>query len=151
MIALVIFIHVVACLFLIGVVLLQQGKGADLAGAFGGGGPQTVFGARGTVTMLHKLTTAGFVIFILTSIFLGVAQRRGSESSVMKNAKTTATKTEAPAKPGAQKPAEAKPGQTPAAAPAPAQKPAEAPVQPAPAQQKPATPAQSAPEQPKAK
>lgn len=138
MIALVILIHVVACLFLIGVVLLQQGKGADLAGAFGGG-TQTVFGARGTVTLLHKLTTAGFVIFILTSVFLGVAQRRGTESSVMKSMKT------APAK-------SAPLGSMPAPAPT-AQKPAPAPAQQPPSPQAPAqqTPASPAPVPPKAK
>ena len=48
-------IHVVICLFLIMVVLLQQGKGADLS-VFGGGGTQTAFGARGAATLLHKLT-----------------------------------------------------------------------------------------------
>ena len=149
MIALVTFIHVISCLFLIAVVLLQQGKGADLAGAFGGGGTQTVFGARGTVTLLHKLTTFGFILFIFTSIFLGVAQQRGTESSVMKSAKPAASKTETPAKPEAQKPTAAAPapaqGQTPAATP---QQTAPAAAQSAPAQQ---TPAPPAPSQPKAK
>ena len=50
-------IHVLVCLFLIGVVLLQSGKAADLAGAFGGMGSQTAFGPRGTATMLSKWTT----------------------------------------------------------------------------------------------
>ena len=58
-------IYVVICFFLILVVLLQQGKGADIAGAFGGGGSQTAFGARGATTFLHKLTTGAFVGFIL--------------------------------------------------------------------------------------
>jgi len=127
MITLVIMIHIVACLFLIGVVLLQQGKGADLAGAFGGGGTQTVFGARGSVTLLHKLTTAGFVIFILTSVFLGIFQRRTQDASVMK-AVPAATQKEAPAAPVAEEP---KPAEAPAsgeAAPA-ADQPAPAPAQ----------------------
>ena len=141
MIALVILIHIVACLFLIGVVLLQQGKGADLAGAFGGG-TQTVFGARGTVTVLHKLTTFGFVLFIVTSVFLGVAQRRGTESSVMKGMKTAPAKSaplgSAPAPgPSSQKSAPIPARQTPAPA-----------TQQAPAPQAPAAPA---PAQPKAK
>jgi preprotein translocase subunit SecG len=111
--ALVVALHIIACLFLIAVVLLQQGKGADLASAFGGG-TQTVFGARGSVTLLHKLTTTGFVIFILTSIFLGIAERRGSEASVMKDVKAPAAQS------GSQpKPADQKPAQTPSAAPAP--------------------------------
>lgn len=113
MFSIVVAVHVIACLFLIAVVLLQQGKGADLASAFGGG-TQTVFGARGSVTFLHKLTTAGFVLFILTSVFLGIAERRGSEASVMKGVKAPAVQTE-----GQPKPADQKPAQTPPAAPAP--------------------------------
>ena len=60
-------IHVIVCLILILVVLLQSGKGADLAGAFGGGGSQTAFGARGTATFLSKLTTGAAIVFMLTS------------------------------------------------------------------------------------
>ena len=52
-------VHLVVCLVLIAVVLLQSGKGADLAGAFGGGGSQTAFGPRGAGTFLGKLTTVG--------------------------------------------------------------------------------------------
>jgi preprotein translocase subunit SecG len=65
-------IHVVVCLFLIGVVLLQQGKSADLAGAFGGQGSQTAFGPRGAANLLTKLTTWSAVIFMITSISLFV-------------------------------------------------------------------------------
>ena len=54
---LIIFVHIVACLFLIAVVLLQQGKGQDLASAFGGGGTQTAFGPRGSATVLSRATT----------------------------------------------------------------------------------------------
>lgn len=111
----VVLIHIIACLFLIGVVLLQQGKGSDLASAFGGG-TQTVFGARGSVTILHKLTTAGFVIFILTSVFLGIFQRRSHDSSVMKSVPAAAQK-ETPAAP---KPAQPKPAETPIPAQSPA-------------------------------
>ena len=69
-------IHVLVSLFLILVVLVQQGKGADLAGAFGGGGSQTAFGARGATTLLHKLTTAFFVLFVVTSMALAILQAR---------------------------------------------------------------------------
>lgn len=65
-------IHVLVCLFLIGVVLLQSGKAADLAGAFGGMGSQTAFGPRGAATALSRATTASFVIFMLTSVALSI-------------------------------------------------------------------------------
>ena len=75
-------IHVVVCLFLILVVLLQQGKGADLS-VFGGGATQSAFGARGAATLLHKLTVAGFIAFILTTVSIGLLQSGGSGGSVM--------------------------------------------------------------------
>jgi preprotein translocase subunit SecG len=77
-----VIIHVIVSLFLILVVLVQQGKGADLAGAFGGGGSQTAFGARGATTLLHKLTTIFFALFVLTSMALAIMQAR-PRSSVM--------------------------------------------------------------------
>jgi preprotein translocase subunit SecG len=70
---LLVFVHVVVCLVLIAVVLLQTGKRADLAGAFGGGGSQTAFGTRGAATILSKLTTTFAVIFMLTSIGLSIS------------------------------------------------------------------------------
>ena len=65
---------------LIGVVLLQTGKRADLAGAFGGGGSQTAFGARGAATILSKLTTTFAVIFMLTSIGLSIVAAQQASS-----------------------------------------------------------------------
>jgi preprotein translocase subunit SecG len=76
MTVLLVILHVIISLFLILVVLVQQGKGADLAGAFGGGGSQTAFGARGATTLLHKLTTAFFILFVLTSLSLAILQAR---------------------------------------------------------------------------
>ena len=61
--------------------LLQQGKGADLS-VFGGGSTQTAFGARGATTLLHKLTVASFVIFILTTVSIGIFQNKGGGSVV---------------------------------------------------------------------
>ena len=63
-------LHIVASLFLVLVVLLQHGKGADIGAAFGGGSSQTVFGGRGAGNFLTKLTTAFVAIFMLTSIVL---------------------------------------------------------------------------------
>jgi preprotein translocase subunit SecG len=69
---LIVFLHVVACLFLIAVVLLQQGKGQDLASAFGGGGTQTAFGPRGSATVLSRATTILAGVFMVTSLALSL-------------------------------------------------------------------------------
>ena len=89
-------VHVLVSLFLILVVLVQQGKGADLAGAFGGGGSQTAFGARGATTLLHKLTQYFFVAFVATSLTLAILQAR-PRGSVMSGTKAPAAPA-APAK-----------------------------------------------------
>jgi preprotein translocase subunit SecG len=69
---LVLAVHVIVCLFLIIVILLQSGKAADLAGAFGGMGSQTAFGPRGSATLLSKATTASAAIFMVTSLTLSI-------------------------------------------------------------------------------
>jgi len=79
------FVHVLVCLFLILVVLLQQGKGADLS-VFGGGSTMTAFGARGAATLLHKLTVISFIVFVLTTLTISVLQSRPQASSVMSGA-----------------------------------------------------------------
>jgi len=82
-------LHVIVCLILILVVLLQSGKAADLAGAFGGMGSQTVFGPRGTATLLSKATTVAAALFMITSlglVILANSQTRGS-GSVLENRK----------------------------------------------------------------
>src|SRR5437773_11924560 len=76
--------HVIVCIFLVLVVLLQQGKGADWAGAFGGGGSQTAFGQRGAGTVLSKATTAAAVIFMITSLALTIMISRPGGSSVIR-------------------------------------------------------------------
>ena len=92
MVTLLVILHVVVCLFLVGVVLLQQGKSADLAGAFGGQGSQTAFGPRGAANLLTRLTTWSAIIFMFTSIGLTVALSRSSAStSVLSGTKTTQT------------------------------------------------------------
>jgi preprotein translocase subunit SecG len=78
MLILLTLIHVVVCIFLIIVVLLQSGKAADLAGAFGGMGSQTAFGPRGSATLLSKATTASAILFMITSLSLSILATRGS-------------------------------------------------------------------------
>ena len=73
-------LHVVVCIFLILVVLLQTGKSADLAGAFGGGGSQTALGSRGAATLLSKLTTTSAVLFMITSLCLAIVATRRAPS-----------------------------------------------------------------------
>jgi preprotein translocase subunit SecG len=73
-------LHVIVCLFLIVVVLLQSGKAADLAGAFGGMGSQTAFGPRGAATVLSKATTIAAALFMILSLTLSVMHtRQGSQ------------------------------------------------------------------------
>ena len=71
-------VHVVVCIFLIIVVLLQSGKAADLAGAFGGMGSQTAFGPRGSATLLSKATTISAVLFMVTSLALSILATRNA-------------------------------------------------------------------------
>ena len=97
MIVFLVILHVLISLFLILVVLVQQGKGADLAGAFGGGGSQTAFGARGATTLLHKLTTGFFIAFVVTSMALAVLQARPRGSVMSGDAAATAPAKPAPA------------------------------------------------------
>jgi preprotein translocase subunit SecG len=78
MIYLLVVLHVIVCLFLIGVVLLQQGKSADLAGAFGGQGSQTAFGPRGAANLLTKMTTYAAISFMVLSIALTIMLSRAS-------------------------------------------------------------------------
>lgn len=85
---LLVVIHVVVSLFLIGVVLLQTGKSADLAGAFGGQGSQTAFGPRGAANLLTKLTGWSAFIFMVTAISLTIvlSHTSGSDRSVLSGA-----------------------------------------------------------------
>jgi len=74
-------VHIIVSFFLIGVVLLQQGRSADLAGAFGGQGSQTAFGPRAAANVLTRLTTWSAIIFMLTSITLTVLYSRSTTGS----------------------------------------------------------------------
>ena len=97
MIILITIVHVVVCLFLIVVVLLQSGKAADLAGAFGGMGSQTVFGPRGSATVLSKATTIAAALFMVTSMSLSIyATRGGRAPSILDKATKPAAGKQAP-------------------------------------------------------
>jgi len=81
---LLVILYIFVCLFLIMVVLLQQGKGADLAGAFGGGGSQTSFGPRGNTNIMHRMTTGAFVLFVLLCLALTILSGK-QRTSVMED------------------------------------------------------------------
>src|SRR6476620_5846436 len=72
--------YVFVCLVLLMVILLQQGKGGDMASAFGGGSSQTAFGARGGATLLSKVTAVFAVLFMLGALGLAIVSQRGPGS-----------------------------------------------------------------------
>jgi preprotein translocase subunit SecG len=118
----VLVLHIAACLFLIGVVLLQQGRSQDLASAFGGGGTQTAFGPRGSANVLSRATTILAGVFMVTS--LGLSMLRPHESSILDrvNGPSSAPSPSVPAPkaPAAAPVSNAAPASTTAPAPAPA-------------------------------
>jgi preprotein translocase subunit SecG len=83
MAVLLIILHVLACIGLIMIVLLQTGKGADMGAAFGGGSSQTLFGSSGAGTFFGKATTAIAVIFMVTSLTLAYMSTRKDTNSIM--------------------------------------------------------------------
>lgn len=92
-------VHILVCVFLVIVVLLQSGKAADLAGAFGGMGSQTAFGPRGAATVLSKATTIAAGLFMVTSLTLSILATRTAStgSSVLERAGKGAAQKSAPA------------------------------------------------------
>ncbi|MEO8360546.1 MAG: preprotein translocase subunit SecG [Vicinamibacteria bacterium] len=90
---LVLILHLIACFFLIAVVLLQQGKGQDLASAFGGGGSQAAFGPRGSATLLSRVTAGLAVVFMVTSVSLAILKHK--QASVLDTIPAAATPTPA--------------------------------------------------------
>jgi len=115
------FLHIVVAFILILVVLLQTGKRADLAGAFGGGGSQTAFGARGAATLLSKVTTWSAGIFMATSLGLSLlgSSSGGGGGSVLDSVPAPVPAAVAPATPAPQ------PVKPPAASPAPSPAPSQ--------------------------
>src|SRR5512141_374289 len=81
-------IYVIVCVFLILVVLLQQGKGADVASAFGASSSQTTFGARGATTLLEKITTWAFVAFSVLAVVISLIQSKPKSSVLTSQAAT---------------------------------------------------------------
>lgn len=102
---LVLVIHVIVCIALILIILLQSGKGADIGAVFGGGSSQTVFGSTGAGTFLSKVTIAAAVVFMVTSIILTYFSGRGlvKERSIVteQSAPAAATHETAPSPTGA--------------------------------------------------
>lgn len=113
-------LHVFVSLFLIGVVLLQSGKGAEMGASFGSSGSQSVFGAGGGTSFLSKLTTSAAVIFMLTSLTLAYISGQPSSSSMMSGKGKTAP-VQAPAAAPVPQKVDTVPAPAPAAPPAPAQ------------------------------
>jgi len=85
-------VHVLVCAVLIIVVLLQQGRSADIAATFGGAGSQTAFGPRGTATLLSRVTTWCAIIFMVTSISLTMLATRAHSNSIMQNEQSAPAK-----------------------------------------------------------
>ncbi len=106
--AILIVIHIINCVVLILAVLLQSGKSADLAGAFGGVGSQTAFGPRGSASLLSRMTQACAIIFMLTSLGLWAVSAKGTKSvlSGEQAPQTTTAPEKQPAVPPAQTPAQ---------------------------------------------
>lgn len=90
--ALITTLHIFVCIILIMAVLLQSGKSADLAGAFGGVGSQSVFGPRGAATILHKITTISAVVFMFTSLGMWILSAKGTKSVVRSKEAATQAK-----------------------------------------------------------
>ena len=88
-------LHVIVCVILVLVVLLQSGKGADLAGAFGGGATQTAFGSRGPASFLSRMTTIAAVVFMVTSITLSMISTPIRESKSVMDTEELETSTPA--------------------------------------------------------
>ena len=83
MVTILTIIHILVCIFMVSIVLLQHGKGADIGATFGGGGGESLFGTEGPVPMLNKVTTAAAIIFMITSISLAYISAHNTSGTVM--------------------------------------------------------------------
>lgn len=122
-----VFLHITVSVALIGIVLLQSGKGAEMGASFGAGGSQSVFGASGGTTFMSKMTTGAAIIFMLTSLTLAYRSSQPGTSSIMKGAQQAPAKQAAPSqqpptggsKPAGDAPMQGKPAQQAPQSPAP--------------------------------
>jgi preprotein translocase subunit SecG len=103
--------HVIVCIALIMIVLLQTGKGADMGAAFGGGSSQTLFGSTGASTFLSKATTVAAVVFMLTSLGLAYMSTHKTGDSIMTDKKAPIEQQAAPVKSSEPKPETSQPVQ----------------------------------------
>jgi preprotein translocase subunit SecG len=90
-------LYVLTCAVLMLVILLQQGKGGDIANAFGGGSSQAAFGARSGATVLSRATTVCAVLFVIGALLLGIVGQRGPGSVIGGRVPLRAPATPAPA------------------------------------------------------
>ena len=120
MLTLLLILHVLVCLSLIGIVLIQGGKGADIGATFGAGASHTIFGATGGQSFIGKMTTGAAVIFMLTSLTLAMFWGQIGSESVMPNQVAPVQAQQAPVT--------AVPTDVQPATPAPAEKAADAPA-----------------------
>lgn len=114
-----IIMHVIVCIALILIVLLQTGKGADMGAAFGGGSSQTLFGSTGGSTFLGKMTTVAAIVFMITSLGLAYLSGRTMKNSIMTDQKAPIEQKAATAEP--EKSSHSKPETSPTEKPAQAQ------------------------------
>ena len=89
MATLIMILHYIVCFFLIIIILLQAGKGANIGAVFGGGGSQTVFGGRGPATILNKITVVIASLFLVLSIAMAHITKSNETSSVIQDANIT--------------------------------------------------------------
>lgn len=92
MVTIITFVHILVCFFLVIIVLLQHGKGADVGATFGGAG-NTVFGTEGPVPMLNKVTTGVAILFMVTSVSLAYFSANTGTGSVMERVPAPITTT----------------------------------------------------------
>ena len=109
MITLVVIVHVIVCIALVIIVLLQAGRGAEIGAAFGGAS-QTIFGSSGSGGFMSKLTTGAAIIFMLTCLSLSYFASHRSESSVVESAKKQVAGQPLPAQPAPGSPAQPEAG-----------------------------------------